>query len=509
MPQTALKIKDHIDLFNDPEYLEIFKRKREQFEDMPDAEEVAKQADYINTMEYREKNFAREALVINPAKACQPVGAAYCAAGFEGTLAFTHGSLGCAAYFRSHLSRHFKEPSAMVCSAMTEDAAVFGGLNNMVEGLANAYALYKPKMIAVHTSCIAEVIGDDLNSFIIQSRDKGSIPTDFPVAYAHTPSFVGSHIVGYDNMMKSILSNFWEGKDRKAGNGVNIIGGFDGYGVANAREIKDIIAAMGADATLLSDVSDIYDTPADGSYRMYDGGTPLEAVTKALDAKATISLQEWCSGKTLDFAKDKGQEVASFNYPMGLGATDDFLMKLSALTGKAIPESIAKDRGRLVDAIEDSLSWIHGKSFSIYGDPDFVYGMTRFILELGGEPAHLLSTNGGNDWEEKMKALLASSPFGASGQVWKGKDLWHMRSLLATEPSDYLIGSSYGKYLEKDTGVPLIRIGFPIFDRHHHHRFPTMFYKGGLRVLVTILDKIFDTIDEKTKVTGISYDLTR
>ena len=29
---------------------------------------------------------------------------------------------------------------------MTEDAAVFGGLNNMLEGLENAYTLYKPKM---------------------------------------------------------------------------------------------------------------------------------------------------------------------------------------------------------------------------------------------------------------------------------------------------------------------------------------------------------------------------
>ena len=49
---------------------------------------------------------------------------------------------------------------------MTEDAAVFGGLNNMIDGLANAYNMYKPKMIAVSTTCMAEVIGDDLNAFI-------------------------------------------------------------------------------------------------------------------------------------------------------------------------------------------------------------------------------------------------------------------------------------------------------------------------------------------------------
>jgi len=64
---------------------------------------------------------------------------------------------------------------------MTEDAAVFGGLNNMVDGLANAYNMYKPEMIAVSTTCMAEVIGDDLDSFIKTAKTKGSIPQDFDV----------------------------------------------------------------------------------------------------------------------------------------------------------------------------------------------------------------------------------------------------------------------------------------------------------------------------------------
>ena len=87
-----------------------------------------------------------------------------------------------------------------------------------------------------------------------------------------------------------------------------------------------------------------------------------------------------------------------------------------------------------------------------------------------------------------------------------------MRSLLDTAPVDFLIGSSYGKYLERDTGTPLIRLTFPIFDRHHHHRFPTWGYQGGLQVLVRILDAILDRLDADTDeagVTDISFDLTR
>ena len=126
-----------------------------------------------------------------------------------------HGSQGCVAYYRSHLSRHFKEPASAVSSSMTEDAAVFGGLNNMVDGLANAYSLYAPKMIAVSTTCMAEVIGDDLHSFIETAKTKGSVPMDFDVPFAHTPAFVGSHVDGYDNMIKGILEHFWKGKERQ------------------------------------------------------------------------------------------------------------------------------------------------------------------------------------------------------------------------------------------------------------------------------------------------------
>ncbi len=79
-------------------------------------EEEARVAAWIDTPEYREKNFARQALVVNPPHACQPLGAELAAHGFEGTLPFVHGSQGCASYYRSTLNRHFREPAPAVSS---------------------------------------------------------------------------------------------------------------------------------------------------------------------------------------------------------------------------------------------------------------------------------------------------------------------------------------------------------------------------------------------------------
>jgi nitrogenase molybdenum-iron protein beta chain len=512
MPQNSNEVLDHFQLFRSPEYKEMFKNKKEQFECPESSEDIEKIRGWTKTWEYREKNFAREAVTINPAKACQPLGAVFVALGFEGTIPFVHGSQGCVAYYRSHLSRHFKEPTSCVSSSMTEDAAVFGGLNNMIDGLANTYAMYKPKMIAVSTTCMAEVIGDDLNSFIKNAREKSSVPADFDVPHAHTPAFVGSHVTGYDNALKGILEHFWEGKARAPNDRINFIGGFDGYCVGNLREIKRIFGQMGIEATILSDTSDVFDTPTDGTFRMYDGGTTLEDTKEALNAKATLSMQAFCTEKTLHYCENKGQKVVALHHPMGVAGTDRLLMALSEITGQPIPESLKKERGRLVDAIADSQAHIHGKRFALYGDPDLTLGLTEFLLELGAEPVHVLSTNGNNAWAEKVQALLDSSPFGKGCHAYPQKDLWHMRSLLFTEPVDFLIGNTYAKYLERDTGTPLIRIGFPIFDRHHHHRYPIWGYQGGLNALVWILDKIFDEMDRNTNVpaqSDYSYDIIR
>jgi nitrogenase molybdenum-iron protein beta chain len=514
MSQSADKVKDHETLFREPEYVEMFKNKKEEFEYSHPNSKLIEIQDWTKTKEYQEINFAREALTVNPAKACQPLGAVFVAAGFKKTLSFVHGSQGCVAYYRSHFSRHFKEPTSCVSSSMTEDGAVFGGLNNMIDGLANAYAVYKPEMIAVSTTCMAEVIGDDLDSFIRTSKQKGSVPEDFDVPFAHTPAFVGSHITGYDNALKGIIEHFWkkEGERKPIANKINFIGGFDGFTTGNLREIKRLLGIMGVDYTILGDTSDVWDTPTDGEFRMYDGGTTKEQIKGAYHASATISFQEFCTEKTLKYIATTGQEVVALNHPVGVGGTDKFLMEVSRLTGKPIPESLLRERGRLVDAIADSQALLHGKKFALYGDPDQMLGFTQFLLELGAEPTTVLSTNGDVKWAAKVQAVFDASPFGKNCKVYPKRDMWHLRSLLFTEPVDFLIGNTHGKYLERDCKVPLIRLGFPIFDRHHYHRFPIWGYEGGLRVLVMMLDEEFERLDDSTNIpskTDYSYDIVR
>ena len=523
MSQAVEDIKPSYPLFRQDEYKDTLKNKQEAFEEKVPQEKIEEIFQWTTTEEYKELNFSREALTVNPAKACQPLGAVLCALGFEKTLPYVHGSQGCVAYFRTYFNRHFKEPIACVSDSMTEDAAVFGGQKNMFAGLENAKALYKPEMIAVSTTCMAEVIGDDLNAFIGNAKKEGHIEQEFPTPFAHTPSFVGSHTTGWDNMFEGIQRyftlNHMEDKEVGSNGKINIVPGFETY-LGNYRVMKRMMEEMGVDYSLLCDPTDVLDTPADGAYRMYDGGTSLDEVKDAPNAIDTLYLQPWQSVKSRKFTKNTWKHAASdVTIPMGLEATDALLMKVSELTGKPIPESLARERGILVDMMTDSHAWLHGKKFGLYGDADFVMGMAKFLMELGAEPIHVLCNHANKRWKKAMQKILSESPYGQNSEVHIGKDLWHFRSLMFTNKPDFMIGNSYGKFIQRDTlhkgkehEVPLIRIGFPIFDRHHMHRDTTLGYEGAMYMLKTLVNAVLERLDEETRgmaTTDYNYDLIR
>jgi nitrogenase molybdenum-iron protein beta chain len=172
-----------------------------------------------------------------------------------------------------------------------------------------------------------------------------------------------------------------------------------------------------------------------------------------------------------------------------------------------------------MDMMQDSHTWLHSKRFALYGDPDFAMGMAHFLLELGAEPTHILCHNGNKRWAKAMQKVLDDNPFGAECTVHYGRDLWHLRSLCFTDKPDFLIGNSYGKFIQRDTAhkgkafeVPLIRFGFPIFDRHHLHRQTTLGYEGGMNILTSLVNAVLERLDVETGELGktdYSYDLVR
>jgi len=443
----------------------------------------------------------RKALTINPAKTCQPIGAMYAALGIHGCLPHSHGSQGCCAYHRSTLTRHYKEPISASTSSFTEGASVFGGQANLMQAINNIFTVYEPEVIAVHTTCLSETIGDDLPQIRKKAISEGKIPEGKYVLCASTPSYAGSHVTGFSTMVKSMVE-LAEKTEHKNGK-VNIIPGW--VEPADMEEIKRMAVLIGVETIMFPDTSGVLNGPMTGEYKMFpDGGTTVTELKSSGDSIGTLALGEWCSAAAArELDKKCKVPCRVLDMPFGLQATDRFVDALRTIAGVSVSDELVFERGQLVDLITDMHQYFFQKKVAIAGDPDQVISMVEFLLALDMCPVHIITGTPGKKFEKRIQELTKDVDYQVNIKA-KG-DLFLLHQWIKNEPVDLLICNSYGKYIARDEDVPLVRWGFPILDRQCHQYFPTVGYKGGLRLLEKILTALLDRKDRDD--TEISFEL--
>lgn len=434
----------------------------------------------------------RKALTINPAKTCQPVGAMYAALGIHKCMPHSHGSQGCCAYHRSALTRHYKDPIMATTSSFTEGASVFGGQSNILEAFTNIFTLYDPDIVAVHTTCLSETIGDDLPQIINKAISENKIPPGKTVIAASTPSFKGSHITGYSNMVSAMIKYFAKSTGKSNG-AVNIIPSF--IEPSDMSEIKHLADSMGIKYIMFPDTSDVVNGPLDGKFRMYPkGGATKEEIESSGDSLFTVGLGRAGtleSAKLLDTKCKVPAEV--IDLPIGIQATDAFIDLLRTKAGASVSDELLLERGQLVDVLCDMNQYTYGKKVSLVGDPDILVGLVRFCREAGMDVLHVISgTKGGAKFERKIRELAGEKTVIKTGAQ---ADMFYFHQLVQNERPDIILGNTYCKYIARDMDIPLVRTGFPIYDRIGHSYFPITGYRGGLRLLEKILDTFLDRID--------------
>jgi nitrogenase molybdenum-iron protein beta chain len=435
----------------------------------------------------------RSALTVNPAKTCQPIGAMYAALGVHGCLPHSHGSQGCYAYHRSALTRHFKEPVPAATSAFTEGASVFGGQANLVQAIDNIFSVYDPQVIAVHTTCLSETIGDDVPQIVAKAKADGKVPEGKFVFHANTPSYVGSHITGFAGMTKAMVDYFAESNGHKEKT-INLIPGY--VEPSDMSEIRRIADIMGIATIMFPDTSKVLNGPLTGKYKMFpEGGVTIDELKKSGRSMGTIALGRIASlpaARALDAKCKVPCEILGL--PMGLHGTDAFVDTLRHMAGVSVPDALNLERGQLVDIISDWHQYLYGKRVAIVGDPDQVLALTRFLVSIDMRPVHIVTgSKAGKKYEKSLREAVSESPAAANIKVPGDMLLFHQ--WVRNDPVDLIIGNTYAKYIAKDEDIPLVRHGFPIYDRMGHSYFSTMGYRGAMRLLEKLLDAILDRKD--------------
>lgn len=435
----------------------------------------------------------RNALTVNPAKTCQPIGAMYAALGIHNCLPHSHGSQGCCAYHRSALTRHYNDPIMSATSSFSEGSSVFGGQANLLDAISTIFSLYNPDIVAVNTTCLSEVIGDDLVQIIKKAYDEKKVPEGKVVFHAGTPSFKGSHITGYANMAEAMVRQFARSSGKK-NKKITLIPSF--IEPSDMAEIKHIVAELGIKFIMYPDTSEVVNTPLDGQFRMYPkGGCRKEDIEASGDSIGCFGIGKLGAGpaaKLLDSQCKVPCRIVEL--PIGISATDAFVEELRKVAGVSVPESLRLERGQLVDALCDMNQYLYGKKVSLVGDPDILLGMIRFCIDAGMEVLHVVTGTPpvGMKFEKTVKALCGDNVTVKTGSQ---ADMLLFHQLVKQNRPDVIMGNTYCKYICRDMDIPLLRIGFPIYDRIGHSYVPVTGYRGGMHLLLKLLDLLMDRQD--------------
>lgn len=421
--------------------------------------------------------------VINPIFTCQPAGAQYASIGIKDCIGIVHGGQGCVMFVRLIFSQHYKESFEIASSSLHEDAAVFGALHRVEEAVDVLLMRYPDvKVIPIISTCSTEVIGDDIDGLVTKLNNE-LLPEKFPgrevhLIPIHSPSFVGSMISGYDVAVRDIMGHF---ATKSEPNGkLTIIPGWVNPG--DVTEIKNLLGQMEVDSSIIFDL-ETFDSPLmpDGS-AVSHGSTTIADLTDTANASATIALSRYEGALAANYMESEHDVPAVIaSTPIGIRNTDKFLRTVSKLTGKPIPESLVRERGRAIDAITDvAHMFLAEKKVAIYGAPDLVIGLAEFCLDLEMKPMVLLlgDDNPNYKTDPRVQAMLEHVDFDM--EIIPNADLWELEERIKNGLElDMILGHSKGRFVSIDYNIPMFRVGFPVYDRAGYFRQPTFGYAGA------------------------------
>ncbi|HEY0211562.1 Fe-only nitrogenase subunit beta [Acerihabitans sp.] len=440
--------------------------------------------------------------VINPIFTCQPAGAQYASIGVKDCIGIVHGGQGCVMFVRLLISQHLKESFEIASSSVHEDGAVFGALDR-VEQAVDVLLMRYPhvKVVPIITTCSTEVIGDDVDG-VVRKLNEELLPVKYPgrevhLIPIHTPSFVGSMISGYDVTVRDFVKYF--ARKSEPNGKVNLITGWVNPGDVTA--LKHLLAEMQIDATVLFEIED-FDSPVMPSGNTVShGNTTIEDLVGTANAMGTIALNRYEGRKAADYLEEKFAIPTIIGpTPIGIRNTDTFLQNLRQLTGKAIPESLVRERGIAIDALTDLVHmFLADKRVAIYGNPDLVIGLAEFCLDLEMKPVLLLlgDDNAFYDKDPRIIALQEQVDYGM--EIITNADLWELENRITHEglKLDLILGHSKGRFTAIDNQIPMVRVGFPTYDRAGLWRHPVVGYSGAIWLAEQFANALFTDMEYK------------
>ncbi|MCA0920181.1 nitrogenase iron-molybdenum cofactor biosynthesis protein NifN [Pseudooceanicola nanhaiensis] len=399
----------------------------------------------------------RRALSTNPLKSSAPLGAALVYLGIARAIPLFHGSQGCTAFAMVHLVRHFKEAVPLQTTAMNEVSTILGGADQIEEAIENLRKKAAPDFIGIASTALTETRGEDVPGELKLILRRRADFADTQVVYASTPDFDGGMQDGWARAVEAIVTALVPEMTERDSDlrQVNLLCGSH-LTPADIEELVRLIRAFGLEPLVLPDISTSLDGHVSDDWSgCSQGGTPVARIPDAARSAFTLAIGEQMRGAAQIIEDRALVPYRVFQSVTGLKPVDALVRTLMGLSGvQDPPPSVKRDRARLLDAALDAHFHTGGVKVAIAADPDLMFALGTALASMGAEIVTAVTTTPHTPLIDRMPCE----------QVILG-DLGDFERQAAEAGAQLLITHSHGRHAAHRLHLPLLRAGFPIFDR--------------------------------------------
>ncbi|MBP2198905.1 nitrogenase iron-molybdenum cofactor biosynthesis protein NifN [Pantoea cypripedii] len=412
---------------------------------------------------------SKKPLAVSPVKSGQPLGAILASMGFEHCIPLVHGAQGCSAFAKVFFIQHFHDPIPLQSTAMDPMSTIMGSDDNIITALNTLCQRNNPKAIVLLSTGLSEAQGSDITRVVRQFREASPRYKNVALLTVNTPDFYGSLENGFSAVLESMIEQWIPEKPLPAGRNrrVNLLLSHL-LTPGDIELLRSYVEAFGLQPVIVPDLSLSLDGHlASGDFSpVTQGGTPLAQIEQMGQSLCTLAIGVSLGHASTLLAQRSRGEVIALPHLMTLETCDRFIHQLKVISGRNVPGWIERQRGQLQDAMIDCHMWLQGVPVAMAAEGDLLAAWCDFAASQGMVPGPLIAP--------VSQRGLSRLPV---GKVVIG-DLEDMQDLLHDNPAALLVANSHAAHLAQQMNIPLIRAGFPIYDRLGEFRRVRQGYMG-------------------------------
>ena len=308
-------------------------------------------------------------------------------------LHLVHGPVGCASYtwdIRGSLSSDRELHRMSFCTDLREHDIIHGGANKLRKALRELIPLYKPEAAFIYSTCIAGLIGDDVEAICRELEPEFGIP----IMNVQSEGFKGTKKDGYKAACDTLerLVGTDQGPNLASERSINLLGEFNiaGETWAIQRHLQEMGVEVVAGIT--------------GDGRVAD-------IRRAHHARLNVVQ---CSGSMTSLAKRMEtlygipyirvsffglEDTAQAFYDIARHFGDDAMLQ-------QVRKLVQREIGRVTPELRKIRTRLEGKRAAIYVGGSFkAISLLRALRQLGVKTVLVGAQTGSSDDYEKIRAL--------------------------------------------------------------------------------------------------------